>query len=237
MRKILAASVALFLALLGLSVLAAPAQATTTTTCNTDRTGWTTDVKHGDRWVQTDERTVTDEEAWDEIIVVSEAVPGQHYSYKGGPIEGTPLPPSEDPDSWQANTELEPHYQGNGLPASNPDGTPYVEGQSGLHYTSHQNEGLADWFYYQAPVDEVTEVVHHDAVTHQEYKFEREICKTVHEPKPDNPDEPKPDKPEPTAPVADKPELPHTGAGSTAALALLGSSLIGLGSLLYRKFA
>jgi len=233
MRKILATSAALCLVLLGLSVLAAPAQADTKT-CTTEQTGWLTEAPSADGWVLVDERTVTDQEAYDEIIVVSEAVPGQHYSYTGGPIEGTPADPTVDPDSWQANTEQEPpgHYQ----TANNPDGTPYVEGNSGLHYTSHQSEGLADWFYFQAPVDEVTEVVHHDAVTHREFKYERETCTTVHEPKPPT-DKPEP-KPEPKPqPVADQPELPHTGAGSTALLALLGSSLIGAGGMLIRRFS
>lgn len=254
MRRIFAAFIVGFLVCLGLSVVGTAANATTTTTCDTESTGWVTTAPHGDKWKLVDTRTVTDEDAYDEIIVVSEAVPGQHYSYTGGPIEGTPADPTVDPDSWQANTALEPHTQGAATPAQHPDGTPYVDGDSGLHYTSNGNSGLADWFYYQAPVDEVTKIVHHDAVTHEEYKYERELCETTHTPPPPKCTEDQPcwdcttmgnkdcgpDHEQPPAdqpPQADKPELPHTGAGSTALLGLIGSMLIGAGGLLYRKFA
>ena len=116
---------------------------------------------------QAGERTCTivvDQKAYDETIIDQEAVPGQHYSYVGGPIEGTPAPPPAD--GWQANTQQEPpgHYQ----TAQKPDGSAYVEGDSGLHYVSHGSSGLADWFYFQAGTDEVSHVVHHDAKTHRE---------------------------------------------------------------------
>ena len=75
-------------------------------------------------------------------------VAAQHYSYTGGPIEGVPAPPPAE--GWQANTTQEPpgHYQ----TAYKPDGSAYVEGDSGLHYTSHGSSGLADWFYFQPEV-------------------------------------------------------------------------------------
>jgi hypothetical protein len=174
-RKILAATAALTLGLGG--VLALPASATETNdNCKTETTGWVTEAPSGDGWKQVDQRTVTDKDAWDETVIDVEA---QHYSYKGGPIEGTPATPAEDPDAWQANTTLEPHYQGGATPAQKPDGSPYVDGESGLHYTSHGNVGLADWFYFQA---EESHVVHHEAVTHEEYKYSRTVCE---------PDEPK----------------------------------------------
>jgi LPXTG-motif cell wall-anchored protein len=188
-----------------------------------------------------------DEEAYDEVIVISEAVEGQHYSYTGGPVEGNPdtVPPGDD---WQANTHQEPHL-------NNPNITWVDEFGVGLHYTSQGSSGNADYFYFQPPVDEVTEVVHHDAVTHKEYLFERSIC-TEEPPKPcqeddpcwdcetdgnqncgpDDKPEPKPE-PEPTNPQPDKPTLPHTGAGSTALLGLIGTLLISSGAMLYRRFS
>lgn len=182
---------------------------------STETTGWVTEKPDGKGWYLVDERTVVDEEGY--TIPGTEA---QHYSYKGGPVEGTPLPPSEDPDSWQANTHLEPHYQGGATPASKPDGTPYVDGEGGLHYTSHQNEGLADWFYFEPGTpDEVVE-----AVTHQEFKYARDIDAV--ECDDDKPKPPPNDKPEPPK---EYPPLAHTGldkawaAGLAVVLASIGS--------------
>jgi LPXTG-motif cell wall-anchored protein len=173
----LALAAALGLGTMGIMLAAPAAQATdgADPTCTTETTGWVTEAPPGDGWVQIDERTVVDEDAYDETIIDSEAIPAQHYSYKGGPIAGTPsdLPPS---DNWQANTTLEPHYQGGGVPASNPEGSDSVEGDSGLHYTSAGNSGLADWFYYQAAQPEQSHVVHHEAVTHQEFMFQKVSC-------------------------------------------------------------
>jgi len=173
----LALAAALGLGTMGVMLAAPVAQATdgADPTCTTETTDWVTEPPLGDGWTQTDQRTVTDQEAYDETIIDSEAVPAQHYSYTGGPIQGTPsdLPPS---DNWQANTTLEPHYQGGGVPASNPDGSDYVEGSSGLHYTSAGNSGLADWFYFQAAQPEQSHVVHHEAVTHEEFIFQKVSC-------------------------------------------------------------
>jgi hypothetical protein len=163
-----------------------------------------------------------------EVEVVTEA---QHYSYTGGPIEGQPTdtPPS---DNWQANTTQEPHTAGGGTPASNPDGSPYVEGDSGLHYTSAGSSGLADWFYFQPEVTDVDYIWQKqvreftpgtDAETHKEFKFELTTC--VNKPdEPNNPDEPNKNAgPNPPAPT-----LPATGGN----LGMLGAamSLIAAGS-------
>jgi LPXTG-motif cell wall-anchored protein len=173
----LALAAALGLGTMGVMLAAPAAQATDSAdpTCTTETTDWVAEPPSGEGWTQTDERTVTDEAAYDETIIDSEAIPAQHYSYTGGPIEGTPsdLPPS---GNWQANTTLEPHYQGGGVPASNPDGSDYVEGDSGLHYTSAGNSGLAAWFYFQAAQPAQSHVVHHEAVTHQEFIFQRISC-------------------------------------------------------------
>lgn len=173
-----------------------------------------------------------------EVEVVVEA---QHYSYTGGPIEGEPdtVPPSDD---WQANTTQEPHTAGGGVPASNPDGSPYVEGDSGLHYTSAGSSGLADWFYFQPEVTDVDFIWQKqvreftpgtDAETHKEFKFELTTCVDV----PDEPNgEPNPpNKPQPTPPA--EPTLPVTGAASMGLMSLVGTALIGTGVFLYRRFA
>jgi len=171
--------------------------------------------------------------------VVTEA---QHYSYKGGPIEGTPAPPSEDPDAWQANTTQEPHYQGGATPAQQPDDDPYTDGESGLHYTSHGSEGLADWFFFQAEVTDVDYIWQkqvrewvpgNDAETHKEYKFELTTC----EPTDDNEGNPPP-KENPGPPAASPPaaELPATGPAGLGLMSLIATALIGSGAFLYRRF-
>ncbi len=154
--------------------------------------------------------TVVDEEAWTEVIP---GTPSQHYSYVGGPIEGTPAPPPAE--GWQANTTIEPHYQGQATPAQQPDGDPYTDGESGLHYVSHGSSGLADWFYFDPGTPD--ETIEHEAVTHTERDCD----------KPDKPD--KPEKPEP--PVVDKPhrgDLAMTGMSAGWA-AILATVLAGLG--------
>lgn len=137
--------------------------------CVTETTDWVLESP-GKGWTLVDERTVVDEEAWEEEVVVTKA---QHYSLKGNSGIGKDEVPVFPADYWQANTKKEPHYQGNATPAQNPDGTPYVDGESGLHYTSNESSGKRDWFYFQP---EVTEIVEHPAVTHQEYKFSKTTC-------------------------------------------------------------
>jgi hypothetical protein len=110
--------------------------------------------------------TDTETERWlyvgeTEPEVVTPAVEGQHYSLKGNSgIGKDEIPPTPDvnPDIWQANTSQEPngHYGHH----TQPDGSPYVEGEEGLHFASHgpQGEGLRDWFYFRAPKPAVTDV-------------------------------------------------------------------------------
>lgn len=187
-----------------------------------ETTGWvlTDQVPPGDGWYLSDTRTVVDEEGY-----VIPGTPSQHYSYKGGPIEGTPLPPSEDPDAWQANTEQEPHYAGNATPAQKPDGSPYVDGDSGLHYTSHGNAGLADWFYFDPGTPD--EVV--DAVTHTEYMYARDAVKC------DTPPRGGPEKPERTK--APDVELAFTGPSAFTVVFLTTLSILcaAIGTGLYLK--
>lgn len=82
------------------------------------------------------------------------AVEAQHYSLKGNSgIDRDEVPPTpeENPKIWQANTHQEPHHSV-GTPTQQPDGSTYIEGESGLHYASHgpEGEGLRDWFYFEA---------------------------------------------------------------------------------------
>ncbi len=162
---------------------------------------------------------VVDEKAYDETVIDSEGAPAQHYSYVGGPIEGQPAttPPGDD---WQANTQQEPHL-------NNPNVT-WVDGYGvGLHYTSNGSSGLADWFYFQPAVDEVSHIVHHDAVTH------KECTKTP----------PPPHNPKPPTPGNHSKDLAFTGltsgervlAGAGLALALTGGGLLWLSRR--RRFA
>ncbi len=219
MRKLLAA---LAIAVASLT-LAGPAFAETCvpTDGTVETTEWVTEKPEGKGWKLIAERTVVDEEAYDETIP---GTPAQHYSYKGGPIEGTPLPPAEDPESWQANTHLEPHYQGGATPANQPGGDPYTDGEGGLHYTSHQSEGLADWFYFDPGTPDT--VVHHDAVTHQEYKYQRTTDGTEC----DDDDKPKPPPGDDKEPPQKFDDLPVTGFDATAA-AGIATVLAAIGSL------
>jgi hypothetical protein len=88
----------------------------------------------------------------EETVVVTPAVPGQHYSLKGNSGIGkdeVPPTPAVNPSIWQANTSQEPHD-------NNPNIT-WLDG--GLHYASHGSKGKRDWFFYRAPVAEVTDTV------------------------------------------------------------------------------
>jgi LPXTG-motif cell wall-anchored protein len=137
---------------------------------NAQDASWVTaELNPGSPYYQVDSRTVVDQEAYDETVVDSEAIPSQHYSLKGNSGIGKDEVPVFPADYWQANSEQEPpgHYNS----AQKPDGSLYQEGDSGLHYTSHGSEGLRDWFYFQAAVPAVTHIVHHDAVTHEEFQY------------------------------------------------------------------
>ena len=124
----------------------------------TETTDWVLQSP-GEGWRQVDERTVVDEAAWTEEVVVG----WQHYSWTGGPLPAGVVPAvptgPDDPD-WQANTTHEPHV-------NNPNVTWLDDTGWGLHYTSHGSSGRADWFY----LERLTEVVEHPAVTHQEYRY------------------------------------------------------------------
>jgi LPXTG-motif cell wall-anchored protein len=184
---------------------------------------------------------VVDQEAYTEVIPGTD---GQHYSYVGGPIEGTPAPPPAE--GWQANTAIEPHYQGNATPAQQPDGDPYTDGEFGLHYTSHGNSGLADWFYFQPGTPGQT--IEHPAVTHEET-----TCVTPTPPPPTEPpptEEPPVEPPheqwtptwtptwEPTwepKPEEEYPPLAHTGGELTFAGIALGLAALGSAALWYAR--
>jgi LPXTG-motif cell wall-anchored protein len=85
-------------------------------------------------------------------------------------------------------------------------------------------------------VAEETDTIHHEAVTHKEYKFERQICKTVVDPKPTDPVDQKDPKTLKGPNNSDRETLAATGASTTAFLALVGAALIGSGVWLYRRF-
>ena len=124
----------------------------------TETTDWVL-AAPGEGWRQVDQRTVVDEPAWTEEVVVG----WQHYAWTGGPLEAGVVPavPTglDDPD-WQANATQEPH-------TNNPKVTWLDDTGWGLHYMSHEGSGLADWFYLQRS----TEVVDHPAVTHDEFRY------------------------------------------------------------------
>lgn len=126
----------------------------------------TEEVSHYEEYVivpgeEAYDETVVDKEPYDETVIDVPAKPGQHYSLKGYSDIGKDEVPVWPADYWQANTEQEPHDNGAGNPVTWLD----VEG-SGLHYASHGSQGNRDWFYYEAPVAEVSHVVHHEAETH-----------------------------------------------------------------------
>ena len=124
----------------------------------TETTDWVLSSP-GEGWRQVDERTVIDEEAYTEEVLLG----WQHYSWTGGPLGDGVVPAiptgPDDPD-WQANATQEPHE-------NNPNVTWLDDTGWGLHYLSHGSAGLADWFY----LERLTEVVEHPAVTHQEYRY------------------------------------------------------------------
>jgi LPXTG-motif cell wall-anchored protein len=235
--------------------------------CTTETTGWVLESP-GPKWVQVDEKTVTDKEAvadsytdWvdsgDPVKTEENEAPAEdtdterwvfvkevagegtvtelrHYSLKGNSGIGKNDVPVFPADYWQANAKKEPHYQGKATPAQKPDGTPYVDGEAGLHYVSHGSAGKRDWFYLEIVevpnVDylwqkQVRDIIPgSDAVTHQEFKFEKTTCVTVEEP--NNPPKNNPEKPtEPSEPT-----LPHTGANLW--LALIGTLAVGGGAAL-----
>ncbi|CUR61436.1 exported hypothetical protein [metagenome] len=122
----------------------------------TETTDWVL-VSPGDGWRQVDQRTVVDQEAYDEVVQEAYV---QHYSWRGGRRAHDDPPTVVPPDeNWVANTRSEPHENGAGNPAAWLD--------ESLHYTANSDHS-ASWFYLEH-VPAV--VVHHDAVTHEELRF------------------------------------------------------------------
>jgi len=121
--------------------------------CTTETTGWLTSPPAGTGWVQIDSKTVTDEEAYTEVVT-----PSQWWNWSPnntqGPQDYTPNFPS-DPDrgTWQG-----PHT--NGGPAG-----------EGTFNVSNGSSGNSSWFH-RSPA----EVIEHPAETHEEYRYEREVC-------------------------------------------------------------
>lgn len=170
----------------------------------TETTDWVL-ASPGEGWRQVDQRTVVDQEAYDEVVQEAYV---QHYSWTGG-RRATDDPPTVVPphEYWQPNTRSEPHDNGGGNPAT------WLN--ESLHYTANSC-GSASWFYLEH-VPAV--VVHHDAVTHEEFRFAFDhpavVCPT--EPPTTQPPTTQPPTTPPTTqpPTAQPPEvLPTTATPS-----------------------
>jgi hypothetical protein len=151
--KPLAAVTAALTTVLASVLIIGTAQADTTDPC-VPQDAWTETIVHP---AVTHEETVVvvDEEAWSETIP---GTPAQHYSWTGGRLD-VDSPPTEVPpsDNWQANTEQEPHDNGQGNPAT------WVN--ASLHYTAN-SQGHASWFYFTEGTPDL--VIDHPPVTHEE---------------------------------------------------------------------
>ena len=117
----------------------------------TETTGWVLESPGAD-WYQVDEKTVVDEEAYDEVV--QEGV-DQWYHWNGS-NQGSPPPP---PSAAGWNTDNGDH---NGL-KNKPDYAPNT-----VFDASSKGGNNASWFFHSY-AEEQTE--HYDAVTHQEFKF------------------------------------------------------------------
>ena len=117
-----------------------------------DSSGWVTDRPPGEGWELVDTRTVNGD--------LDEEGHWQHYSWRGGPLEGAPTVVPPHPD-WQRNVAGDPHGVG-------------VEGP---YDRSNEHSGKADWFYLEwveATYEQVTEHLYERDVaplTHEEYLF------------------------------------------------------------------
>jgi hypothetical protein len=109
----------------------------------------------GAGWIQFAQDTVVDQPAWDEAVFAH----WQRYSWTGGP-HASDDPPAFPSSDWQPNVAGDPHGVG-------------VEG---AYYRSAGNSGNGDWFYLEA----VKDTVHHEAVTHQVYRFGRFVPAVTH---------------------------------------------------------
>lgn len=118
------------------------------------------EVVHHPAVTHTETVTVTDSEAFDEKVIDSpavEAVIGQWWNWSPnntqGPQDYTPLFPVDVRGTWQG-----PHTEGG------PEG-------EGTFNVSHGESGNSSWFHRVLAVEgspEVSHIVHHDAVTHEE---------------------------------------------------------------------
>lgn len=145
----------------------------------TETTDWVLESP-GDGWVTVDQRTVVDAEAWEETVVDKEAwtetipaVPGFWTNFqpndKHGTYTGPPSYPTDPDGSWS-----EPKTNGGPDPEA-----------SGVY---QNGKGNGSWFYRSqgSPEQRIehpaeTHVVTHDAVTHEEFRFELTTHGTVTE--------------------------------------------------------
>lgn len=121
----------------------------------TEDSGWVLSAPAGDGWVLVDEKTVVDKAAYDEQVFDY----WQRYSWNGPWESNTVAPPFPD-ERWQPNVKGDPHGVG-------------VEG---AYFRSNGNSGNGDWFYLEA----VEKTVHHEAETHKEFRYEREVPPVTH---------------------------------------------------------
>jgi LPXTG-motif cell wall-anchored protein len=147
---------------------------------------------------------------------------------RGWDLDG---PPASDNIGWKAQPNLPNDNSQHSYPGENGLGNPYQPGE---------NQGNGDWFRFTGTLTVAVPETFHDewaveertrefvpgsdAVTHEEFKFEKTTCTEV--PVDDPKDPPKADKPD----APKQPELPHTGGNLTAAL--VGLALAGVGGIL-----
>jgi len=128
--------------------------------CTTENSGWVRESPGAD-WVLINTRTVIDREAYDdEDTEVFDY--WQRYSLAGG--------------SWpEGSTPAFPNPGGSFKWVPNVKGDPHGIGHAGAYDRSNGSSGNTDWFYLEA-VNKTVPGEHHDAVTHEEFMYEREVC-------------------------------------------------------------
>ena len=166
----------------------------------TETTDWIL-ASPGDGWRQVDQRAVVDREAYDEVVQEAYV---QHYSWRGGRRTHDDPPTVVPPDeNWVANTRSEPHENGGGNPATWLD--------ESLHYTANSDHS-ASWFYLEHVA---AVVVHHDAVTHEEFMFAFDHPAVVCPTEPPTTEPPTTEPPTTQPPTTQPPEvLPTTATAS-----------------------
>ena len=128
---------------------------------------WVRTAPEGAGWVLVDNKVVIDTKALDERVLVTPAVPAVESVWANfspnkdtGPFDGPPTYPTDSRGTWQVHDQIP------GGHADEPDGV-YQQGNGTAH---------GSWFYKlvgSAEVPAVYKTVHHDAVTHNEYRYER----------------------------------------------------------------